>query len=130
MHPLIQVNKVVLVALILVSFGLAQVAQAVSPPPDGGYPGANTAEGQEALLNLNTGDFNMAVGWLSIATLTTGQLNTAIGAGTLLYQHRRRKYGHWCREALEQHHRFRQYSKRNLCTLQQHYWQPKHSCGA
>jgi hypothetical protein len=28
---------------------LAKV-EAVSPPPDDGYPGANTAEGQEALL--------------------------------------------------------------------------------
>ena len=68
----------------LVCLALVQNTQAVSPPPDGGYPGANTAEGQEALLNFTTGDFNTAVGWLSLATLTTGQLNTAIGAGTLL----------------------------------------------
>jgi hypothetical protein len=68
----------------LVCFALVQNTQAVSPPPDGGYVGANTAEGQEALLNFTTGDFNTAVGWLSLATLTTGQLNTAIGAGTLL----------------------------------------------
>jgi hypothetical protein len=27
-------------------------AQAVNPPPGGGYPGANTAEGQNALLSL------------------------------------------------------------------------------
>ena len=113
-------TSLVLAVLYLVCIGPLAKIEAVSPRPDGDYPGGNTAEGQEALLNLNTGDFNMAVGWLSIATLTTGQLNTAIGAGTLLYQHRRRKYGHWCREALEQHHRFRQYSKRNLCTLQQH----------
>jgi hypothetical protein len=61
---------------------LAKV-EAVSPPPDGGYPGANTAEGQQALLSLSTGDFNTPAGWLSLATLTTGQLNTAIGAGAL-----------------------------------------------
>jgi hypothetical protein len=84
MHSFIQVKKVVVVALMLASFGLPQVTRAVNPPPDGDYPGANTAEGQEALLNLTTGDFNTAVGWLAIATVTTGQLNNAIGAGTLL----------------------------------------------
>src|SRR5258708_22196458 len=57
---------------------------AVSPPPDGGYPGGNTAEGQNALLSLTTGGFNTAVGFLSLRSDTTGQFNTAIGAGTLL----------------------------------------------
>src|SRR5205809_2928615 len=32
-------------ATALVCFGLCQVAPAVNPPPDGGYPGSNTAEG-------------------------------------------------------------------------------------
>jgi hypothetical protein len=57
---------------------------AVSPPPDGGYPGGNTAEGQSALLTLTTGGFNTAVGFLSLRSNLTGQLNTAVGAGTLL----------------------------------------------
>ncbi|PYK11682.1 MAG: hypothetical protein DME61_00080 [Verrucomicrobia bacterium] len=56
----------------------------VSPPPDGGYPGGNTAEGQTALLNLTTGGFNTAVGFLSLRSNTTSQLNTGLGAGTLL----------------------------------------------
>ena len=54
-------------------------AQAVSPPPDGGYPDANTAEGQNALFSLTTGVANTAVGWLSLNTVDTGKLNTAIG---------------------------------------------------
>ena len=58
-------------------------AQAVSPPPDGGYPGNNTAEGQNALLSLTTGVNNTAVGWFSLKSNTDGQLNTAVGAGTL-----------------------------------------------
>ena len=56
----------------------------VVPPPDGGYPGGNTAEGQSALLNLTTGGFNTAVGFLSLRSNTVGQSNTAIGAGALL----------------------------------------------
>src|SRR6201988_5547737 len=59
-------------------------AQAISPPPDGGYPGGNTAEGQNALLSHTTGGFNTGVGFFSLKSDTTGQLNTAIGAGTLL----------------------------------------------
>jgi uncharacterized coiled-coil protein SlyX len=60
-----------------------QNAQAVSPPPDGGYPGGNTAEGQSALLSLTTGGYNTAVGYLSLRSDTTGGFNTAIGVGTL-----------------------------------------------
>jgi uncharacterized coiled-coil protein SlyX len=63
---------------------LRQTAQAVTPAPGGGYPGANTAEGQTALLSLTTGGFNTAVGFLSLRSNTTNSFNTAIGAGTLL----------------------------------------------
>jgi hypothetical protein len=58
-------------------------SQAVSPPPDGGYPGGNTAEGDNALLNLTTGAYNTAIGWFSLQSNLTGNLNTAVGAGTL-----------------------------------------------
>ena len=57
------------------------------PPPDGGYPGANTAEGQNALFNLTTGTFNTAVGFFSGHAFTTGNFKTAIGAGALLLTH-------------------------------------------
>jgi hypothetical protein len=73
----------IFVILLLGCFGLLHQAKAVSPAPDGGYPGGNTAEGQNALLSLTTGGFNTAVGWLSLRNDTTGQFNTAVGAGTL-----------------------------------------------
>ena len=59
-------------------------ADAVVPPPDGGYPGGNTAEGQDALFSLTTGGFNTAAGYLSLRSDTTGGFNTSIGAGALL----------------------------------------------
>jgi len=59
-------------------------AHAVNPPPDGGYPGGNTAEGQNALLSRNTGIYNTAVGIYSILSLTDGNFCTGVGAGTLL----------------------------------------------
>ncbi len=73
-----------LIALALLCLGLLPRAQAVVPPPEGGYPGGNTAEGQNALLSLTTGGFNTANGWLSLRAVTTGSFNTAVGAGTLL----------------------------------------------
>jgi trimeric autotransporter adhesin len=70
--------------LMLACFGLSRIVQAVVPPPDGGYPGGNTAEGTNAQLNLTSGTFNTAVGFLSLQSTTTGSFNTATGAGTLL----------------------------------------------
>jgi hypothetical protein len=58
-------------------------AHAVVPPPDGGYPGGNTAEGTNALLSLTTGQFNTAVGLNSLSTNTTGGFNTAVGESAL-----------------------------------------------
>ena len=64
--------------------GLSSMAHAVSPPPDGGYAGSNTAEGQNALFSLTTGTYNTAVGWFSLESLTTGSFSTGVGAGTLV----------------------------------------------
>jgi hypothetical protein len=74
----------VLITFTFVCLAFVQNMHAVTPAPDGGYPGGNTAEGQNALLSLTTGGYNTANGWLSLRSNTTGQLNTAIGAGALL----------------------------------------------
>jgi hypothetical protein len=86
MHALIQFKKAtpMLLALAGICFGLSPRVQAVSPAPDGGYSGGNTAEGQNALLSLTTGTYNTAVGWFSLESDATGRFNTAIGAGALL----------------------------------------------
>ncbi len=65
-------------------FTLLQTAHAVNPPPDGGYPGGNTAEGQSALFGLTGGNYNTAVGIYSLLSLADGNFCTGIGAGTLL----------------------------------------------
>jgi hypothetical protein len=81
------ITKIVYGTLALIAlncFALLSTAQALVPPPDGGYPGGNTAEGQNALLRLTTGTFNTAVGFSSGQAFTTGNFNTAIGAGALL----------------------------------------------
>jgi trimeric autotransporter adhesin len=70
-------------------FALASTPKAfgVNPPPDGAYPGLNTAEGQNALFSLDTstGLANTAVGWFSLKSDVNGNFNTALGAGTLLF---------------------------------------------
>jgi Chaperone of endosialidase len=90
MHPLIQPKTIppLLITLALLCFVLLPKAQAVSPPPpDGGYPGFNTAEGQNALFSLDTstGVGNTAVGWFSLFSDVEGSFNTATGAGALLF---------------------------------------------
>jgi len=52
---------VVLLALALGLFALSPTIRAVDPPPDGGYPNSNTAEGDNALFNLTTGFNNTAL---------------------------------------------------------------------
>jgi hypothetical protein len=80
----IKPRSILLRLVFLCVTALGPKAQAVVPPPDGGYPGGNTAEGQAALLSLTIGTFNTAVGWLSLRSLTHANFNTAIGAGTLV----------------------------------------------
>jgi hypothetical protein len=74
-----------LLSSLLACFGFLPKAGAVVPPPDGGYPGFNTAEGQNAIFSLTTGVANTAVGWFSLSSNTDGSFNTAVGAGTLLF---------------------------------------------
>ena len=58
-------------------------ARAVSPPPDGGYPGENTAEGTNALFSLTSGIDNTAIGFDALFADTTGMENTAVGVAAL-----------------------------------------------
>src|SRR6476659_10350244 len=80
----ITTRPLIMSALVLGCIAFFPNAQAVSPPPDGGYSGGNTAEGQNALLSLSSGTYNTAVGIYSLLSLTDGNFCTGIGAGTLL----------------------------------------------
>jgi hypothetical protein len=63
---------------------LSARSYAVDPPPDGGYPNFNTAEGEDALFSLTTGINNTAVGFHALFANTTGFHNTAVGSSALL----------------------------------------------
>ena len=72
------------IILALGCFAFLPKTLAVSPPPDGCYPGSTTAEGCNALQSLTTGTANTAVGWRSLFSNTGGSFNSGFGAGTLL----------------------------------------------
>jgi hypothetical protein len=69
--------------LILVVVASITTALAVSPPPDGGYPNQNTAEGEDALFSLTTGAANTALGYHALHDITDSSQNTAVGSNAL-----------------------------------------------
>ena len=85
MNPLIQLKKTrpLLITLALLCFGLLPKAEAVNPPPPGGYPNFTTAAGDHALQALTSGIGNTGIGTFSMFSVTTGNANTAVGAGSL-----------------------------------------------
>jgi hypothetical protein len=81
MKTIIKTTYLAVVAISLACFaGFAPKAFGVTPPPDGGYPNKNTAEGQDALFSLTFGTANMANGFSALKANTNGDRNTANGA--------------------------------------------------
>ena len=72
------------IVIAFLSVTVTPTVRAVDPPPDGGYPNQNTAEGEDALFNLTSGQNNTAVGFNALFNDTTGIENTAIGSEALL----------------------------------------------
>ena len=85
---MITIKNIIYSAVALFAFAcftLSPMAQAqLSPPPDGGYPNANTAEGDGSLFNLTSGVQNTAAGFNALNSNTTGEHNTAVGNNTLV----------------------------------------------
>jgi hypothetical protein len=73
-----------LTTIVVMCFAFLPLARAVTPAPDGGYVGANTAEGTNALLSRTTGIWNTANGFEALKSDTTGGANTAIGLRALV----------------------------------------------
>ena len=122
-------SRLLTTLLLFLSVSLAAPnARAVVPPPDGGYPGFNTAEGTKALFSLTTGSANTAVGWFSLFSSDRRQLQHRYRRRSAPFQHRKRKYGLWHRGAVEQHHRLREHGQRNPCPASATPPVSKHCC--
>src|SRR6266481_1117031 len=99
-HSSLGRSALLFVSLLIGCFGLLPKAQAVSPAPDGGYAGNNTAEGTSALFSLTSGQdntglgfqalyhdngsYNTAEGYKALFSNTSGTQNTANGVNALI----------------------------------------------
>ena len=73
-----------LLSLVFGCFALSPIAQAVTPSPDGGYTGNNTAEGTQALQSLVSGALdNTGLGFQALFHATDSLDNTATGSKAL-----------------------------------------------
>ena len=78
-----RVPAYLLISFVLACLALSPTARAVTPAPDGGYPGQNTAEGEDALFSLTTGTDNSALGFHALFSNTIFSQNTAVGSDAL-----------------------------------------------
>jgi hypothetical protein len=76
-------NIISLLLATLLSCALLLPVHGVTPPPDGGYAGGNTAEGTDALFSLTSGVWNTALGARALNHNTNGGGNTATGFESL-----------------------------------------------
>ena len=79
---------------------LAPVALAVDPPPDGGYPNQNTAEGEDALFSLTTGSTTRQSVFRRSTATQPAIHNTAIGLCALEQHDWQQQHGQRCSCAL------------------------------
>ena len=73
------IGRPIFIIFSFICAGFLSQLRAVSPPPDGGYPGGNTAEGTNALFHLSSGVSNTALGAQALYQDTTGGSNTGTG---------------------------------------------------
>jgi len=74
--------------IVCLAFSPTPNAFGVTPAPDGGYGGQNTAEGTDALFNRTTGIWNSAFGFRALYKNAAGSRNTAIGFQALYNNNR------------------------------------------
>ena len=75
-----QNNTFKAILLVLGCLAFLPQMQAVSPPPDGCYPGFTTAEGCNALSHLTSGAANTGLGLFALFGTSTGSFLFNLGS--------------------------------------------------
>jgi hypothetical protein len=77
-------HRICFLLLAFACFAFPNHVIGVTPPPDGGYPNQNTAEGEEALFSLDAeAKYHTALGYHANYSVVTSSYDTAIGAFAL-----------------------------------------------
>ena len=118
----------IFVILLLGCFGLLHKAQAVNPPPDGGYPGGNTAEGQAPFLALPRAHTIRRSGGFHLSPLRLAVQHGAWNRGALYHRHQQLEYGYRRRCALQEHWK-QQHGQWSIKPFQQYHRLKQHGCG-
>jgi uncharacterized coiled-coil protein SlyX len=89
MYSLIRLKTLASCVLLCLAFlPRAQAAPDIVPPPDGCYPNFTTAEGCQALKNVNgNANANTALGWRALYSAGGASFNVGVGAGALVLDH-------------------------------------------
>src|SRR5689334_14007395 len=82
-NSLLYLATLIAIACLFLPSATQAASGGLHPPPDGGYAGGNTAEGDNALFSLATGTNNTATGFQSLYNNTTGNFNTGLGSQSL-----------------------------------------------
>jgi Chaperone of endosialidase len=78
------IYRICFLFLTLACFVFPNRVTGVTPPPDGGYPNQNTAEGEDALFSLDTNaKYHTAFGYHANYSVVTSSYDTAVGAFAL-----------------------------------------------
>ncbi len=77
-------QRICFLFLALASFAFPNHVSGVNPPPDGGYPNQNTAEGEDALFSLDAeAQYHTAFGYHANYSVVSASYDTAVGASAL-----------------------------------------------
>ena len=98
-------SALIIAVTALACFALSPIAQAISPPPDGGYPRFNTAEGQNALLTFYHRRQQHSGRLVFAGEPHHWQPEYGSWQCDAVVQYSRCKYSRWGRDAFKQHHR-------------------------
>src|SRR5262249_54929114 len=125
MNALIQrqaTTQLFFITLVIAYIQLSPWARAVNPPPGGGYPGQNTAEGQNPFRLFWGRTDTPSLGWVCACFQRPRILKHGGGRGHVSTKPCKKKPRHGRRRVFKKCHRIQQHRQWSIRSFQQHYW--------